>query len=299
MLAWITPVDQPGTPVAGLVWLPNGDEYAALVMGAYAELLFDYNFEQIGGLTPEDAAAAFQEPGYHTARHWANVWNRYTQKMLALYDQGMIAYWPLWEALAATRARDFSGAAFHGTPTGGTWESGGIGDGMTALALSGSGSKVDVYSTGLRDALNGDEGHVSLWANVTNWLSGSPALIALRSTTAYYILIQANSGYLNFTHKSPGQTAKTISYELPGDTAGYHQVQFSWSLAGNRIAAFFDGVLVGEDTHGGTWGTSKIAQAVLGAFNATPLNPLPGSLAHVGLWDRVMSAEEIAGLAYN
>jgi len=296
--AWLTPDNQPGYPVAELVWTPAGEEWESLPIGAYSELRAAYNFEKFGSVTPEEAAAAYQEPGYITAHHWRQVWNAYTQKVKAYYADGLIAYWPLWEALGATRARDLSPNGFYGTPTGATWESAGIGDGMTGVSLSGSGSKIDL-AAGLYDAFNSSEGTLLFWAKQSDWNQGGRYLAAFRDSTSHFVSVDhATDGIITWQFKTPAISAVQLSFDMSSLwSGGWHSLAFSWSLSTGLLIAYADGVEVAAGTHPGSWGTSKISQAVLGARNSTPTSSFIGDMAHVALWDRVLTAAEIAHLA--
>lgn len=61
MIAWLTPDDPPESPVCVQVYIPGGEEYAAIFRGALALLFDPANYEQWGAETPEDVAQAFVE----------------------------------------------------------------------------------------------------------------------------------------------------------------------------------------------------------------------------------------------
>ncbi len=57
---WITPEDAPsGSLICRRLRLPDDPAYLALLMGALDDLTFPGNFEQLGGITPDEAATAF------------------------------------------------------------------------------------------------------------------------------------------------------------------------------------------------------------------------------------------------
>ncbi len=57
---WITPTSAaPGTFVTRRLHIPADVDWLAIVFGALVELTKDYNFEQLTGISAEDAAAAF------------------------------------------------------------------------------------------------------------------------------------------------------------------------------------------------------------------------------------------------
>ena len=93
----------------------------------------------------------------------------YMGKVLGI-GGGPIAYWPLSESSGTNAVNEQGTAARDGTfarnvTTMGTGT--GIGDGNTAPDFDGTNDYCDVYSVSFRDAFNGAEGTVSLWAQVS------------------------------------------------------------------------------------------------------------------------------------
>jgi len=298
MLAWLTPDDQPGAPVAGLIWLPAGEDYEALPIGAYAELLFESNYEQSGVMTPEETADAFAEPGYHTARRWRQVWDAYTQKILSYHDQNLFTYWPLWEALAATRARDLAPSAFHGTLSYGTWESTGIGDGRTSVDMVGTNSRIDVYSSTLANHFPYDAGLIAGWFESDDWtVVTNRFLWNFYNGTDYYFRLRHLNQQLNFQLKSPGVAQANVVWDIPDGWSGFHHIGCSWSVAEDRFRLHVDGVEVGSQNHPGDWGGSQITAALLGSALPSSVNAFDGRMAHIGIWSIEKPDNEIAHLA--
>lgn len=59
-MGYLTPDENPVDTVCRVLFIPNGEEYLAIVRGALDELTFAYNFEEFGSLTPAQTAAKFQ-----------------------------------------------------------------------------------------------------------------------------------------------------------------------------------------------------------------------------------------------
>jgi len=57
---WLTPDAPTGTICRRLI-IPGGLDWLAIVTGALNELIYGYNFEQYGTVSPQDTAAAFNE----------------------------------------------------------------------------------------------------------------------------------------------------------------------------------------------------------------------------------------------
>jgi len=58
-MAYLTPNALPTDTVCRALFIPNSEEFLAIVRGALEELTFPYNFVSQGALTPEDTAAAY------------------------------------------------------------------------------------------------------------------------------------------------------------------------------------------------------------------------------------------------
>jgi microcystin-dependent protein len=56
---WLTPDPPASDFICRRILIPNGEEWLAIVTGALNELIYSYNFELYGSVTPEDTAAAF------------------------------------------------------------------------------------------------------------------------------------------------------------------------------------------------------------------------------------------------
>lgn len=58
-MGYLTPQTTPGSVVCRALFIPNGEEYLAVVRGALQELTFAYNWEKFGALSPQEAASSF------------------------------------------------------------------------------------------------------------------------------------------------------------------------------------------------------------------------------------------------
>lgn len=68
--AWLTPDDAPGELVCHQVFCPAGMFYEAALKGALLLLAEEYNWEQEGTTTPQDAADAFFTAFLATVNAW-------------------------------------------------------------------------------------------------------------------------------------------------------------------------------------------------------------------------------------
>jgi len=58
-MGYLTPDEAPDTSVCRALFIPNNEQFLAIVRGALQELTFDYNWDKFGTLTPSEAASAF------------------------------------------------------------------------------------------------------------------------------------------------------------------------------------------------------------------------------------------------
>lgn len=218
-----------------------------------------------------------------------------------LGTSGLIAYWPMDEASGAT-AFDNSGNARNGAYTGVTLGQEGIGDGRTCPLFAG-GDMCNVYSTSLRDAFNGAEGTVLAWAkvaDVANWTDGTLDYIHWFSADGnnyVRLLKNSTSNQLVFTLTASNVFKQVVQSGV--STVNWFALALTWSLSADQMKAFNSGVQVGATQTGlGTWvGLPATTGAIVGAGTTTPTNPWSGPMAHAALFNRALSAAEIASLS--
>lgn len=58
-MGYLTPDSVPGNTSCRALFIPDSEDYIAIVRGALQELTFDYNWDKFGALTPEEAAQSF------------------------------------------------------------------------------------------------------------------------------------------------------------------------------------------------------------------------------------------------
>src|SRR3990172_10333685 len=103
----------------------------------------------------------------------------YYQKVLRTQRDYLLAYWMQAEGSGAV-ALDTSGNSRTGAYTGVDLGQAGIGDGKTCPWFDGANDYNNVYTTSLRDAFNGSEGTVAIWAKVNSaavWTDGANRII--------------------------------------------------------------------------------------------------------------------------
>lgn len=215
----------------------------------------------------------------------------YTNKVKAL---GPIAYYPQAEP-SGTTIVDESGNGRNGTYVGVTLGQPGIGDGRTAAGYDGATSYGNIYSASLAGAFNGAEGTIVAWQRS----SGSSSRCILRLQVDASNLVQlftttnANEVQLRYI---AGGTWKQI-LDSSNVFGALFPIALTWSKSNDQARAYVKGVQVGATQTGlGTW-AGALTLCYIGAISTTPNSPWFGSLAHTAIFNRALSAAEIASLA--
>jgi hypothetical protein len=218
-------------------------------------------------------------------------------------DASPIGYWRLAET-SGTQADDFSGNARHGTHTGVTLNQTGIGDGLGAPDYDGTGDWTDLYTAGFSGAFDKDLGSALIWSKVRSssvWTDGTTRYMFLYGVTGgtnrVYIRKTNNNNELLLEWMGGGtrSTITTTSY----NGTGWQAFVLTWNKSGNAFRAFAaGGTQIGTtQTMGGTW-TGAVDSNVcrLGREGGGNAQYWDGTLAHAAVWNRVLSASEIADL---
>jgi len=183
----------------------------------------------------------------------------------------------------------------------------GIGDGKNAPYFDGTNDFCNVYSTSLRDAFNGAEGTLLCWAKVSAagvWTDAalrrvfyfgvdSQNMVRIHKTTTNN---QIALGY------NANNVGSVVTHNLASPPTGWTALCLTWSRsagANGQVKAYRDGVqLETTATSLGDWaGQLASTLTVVGAGSTGPANVWSGTLAHVAVWNRALSAAEIASLA--
>jgi hypothetical protein len=221
----------------------------------------------------------------------------YTNKVIALSP---IAYWPLAESSGST-ATDESGNARNGAYTSVTLGATGIGDGRTAAAFT-TGSFCNIYGASLAGAFNGQEGSLSMWAQVSAagiWTDGTnKALIELQVDASNVVRIRkTTTNNISQAIYTAGGTNKTVN--ITNSATTWFHLALTWSKIADQFKVFLNGAQVGAtQTALGTFAGSLVSTAAtIGAANTSATIPWSGQIAHVALFTSILSGADITALA--
>jgi len=225
----------------------------------------------------------------------------YAARVLSVETDALIGYWPLWDGGAT--AVNMSGAGKDGTHTAVAMGNAGIGDGRTSGLYDGSTSYTNIYSAGLAAAFNGAEGSLLIWGKVSGvgvWTDGTiRALIGILAQVTDYVIMRFQGNGTILGGIVAGDTSKTAIFTSPTD-ALWHRFAISWSVLGNALKLYLDGVQQGATVTGlGTWSPASwlTNSSCIGANSTAPGQPFSGTLAHCALWSKALTADQIAYLS--
>jgi len=215
-----------------------------------------------------------------------------------------IAYWVLGEKSGTVAYDLVSGRAVgaqNGAHTGVTLGADGIGDGRTSPLYDGANDYTNVFSATPAGALNGQEESVALWARVSGagvWTDSTRRDMFFTQVDGNnYVILRRNTGnnQLGWLYNANG-TGKSVA--LGGlTTTDWMQIGITFSRSAGvngEMIAYYNGAQTGAtQTALGNW-AGAIVNCTIGATNTVPANVWSGYIAHAAVWNRALSAAEIA-----
>lgn len=210
---------------------------------------------------------------------------------MADINSGLLAYWKLDEATAATTVADSSGNGRTGTATGTTIDP--IGQVNSCRSFNGTTDLITVptFSTGTA-ALT-----VALWAYSTNF-AHSGMMVMKKPVNAQWEFYVDTSGANRLKFRGGGVGGDTCVVDLAGNVTNSQWNHFAVTTTGTSGKIYVNGVLKKDDTvvaivDGTTAGTNDI---LLSTYDGT-LYPFNGKMDDVRIYNRVLSASDIMELA--
>lgn len=211
---------------------------------------------------------------------------------------GLLAGYSFDETLGVT-AFDFSGNGYHAAVSKVVPGQPGI-DGY-CYAFDGIYSHINLNAAGLLSALDGDTFSFAIWLRTPQlapWTDGLiHYLFRLDSDAGCAFALYksaANNTLIANYYSSPTNAAPTIAIT---PTTGWHHIAVTVSNGSNRMRVYLDGVLQGTESALGTAWSGTFTTAVIGAINTSATAPWNGLLDEALIYNRELSAGEVAILA--
>lgn len=218
----------------------------------------------------------------------------YWRQIQNIFGSSLIAYWPLWEA-SGTVANDISGNSRNGTYTGVDIGAAGIGDGKTCPYFDGTNDYVTIFSTSLRDAFNGSEGTIFIWAKVEDaleWTDGKnhyAVQLWVDNNNRLKISLGSN-GYISEWYYASGVEKTNIGFKAR--TTDWMLLGFTWSHSSDAMQCYLNGEAIGFALTGlGDW-VGTLAYANISKL-FTDDDRFRGNLAHCAILNRAATPAEM------
>lgn len=214
-----------------------------------------------------------------------------------------IAYWVQGEASGLVAVDQVDSPAQDGIYQGVTLGQPGIGDGNTAPRYDGVNDFTDIYSASLAAAFDATQGTLAIWARVAavgDWTDGViRVMVQLFVDGNNFVRIDKGAGNntLEFIYRA-GAVTKQRNVNPVTDLIFMH-LAATWSASADEFRVYFNGAQSGATLNAlGAWvGALANTRCLIGANTQVPANVWDGYLAHCVVWDRPLSAPEIADLA--
>ena len=230
----------------------------------------------------------------------------YAQRILNTQPASLIALWGLGEASGTTAANAEGTTARDGTYLNGvTLNAATFSDGTPAPSFDGSDDGVNVYSSSISSAFNHDEGTQFCWLKVSGagvWSDGvTRYLMNFRLDFNNRIYMDKTGGLnaLQFVYLAGGVLIGVTVPDAAGST-GWIPIAMTWSKAADEMKGYINGVQVGTTQTGlPTWAGSGLASSntCLAALNTTGANSWNGYMKYATVWNKPLTASEIAALS--
>lgn len=223
----------------------------------------------------------------------------YKQRVLSLSP---LAYWPLDERSGST-AVNLANASGNGAYTGVDLAQ--SQPPFIAPLFDGANDYCNIYSAWLNTNFNRNELTFAAWAKPYDagvWTDGVTRHVIWLATNSTQEVIQVRKNTTNnqfLLQYILGGTAKSVTLSSQSWTTWTH-LAVTNSKSGDAMMAYINGAQVGTtQTSLGTSSGNNIitTQATIGASSTTPGSVWSGWLAHAALWNRALSAAEVARLA--
>lgn len=221
----------------------------------------------------------------------------YAQRILALSPY---AYWPLDDAAGATAAREVVNGWTTTDCDNVTFGVEGIGGGQTAARIGEAGGDgFRASAAAMTATFPADEGTFMVWIKLSAavWIDGkSHSLLTCTSTDAtanFYIEKRTGNNTMRY-HRRGGNA--TVAQEFTESRTNWMLFAQTWSVSGNALKGYINGVQVGTtQTNVLAWGAAVLNGIWL--LRNDSGGGLGGDAAHVALFSRALTTDELLGLA--
>jgi len=205
-------------------------------------------------------------------------------------SKGLAACWLLNEGSGAA-ALDASGRANHGTIELATWTTTPMGRGIHFVSPN---QNIEALSC---QNLPGSRGSVALWIKPDNVTVGTFCELS-DGTSDNRVVFYMGAGALLYLYVKGGGSGANVwtKNTIPLNTTEVFHVAATWDASADDYHVYIDGVEVVPDATGAAGNPSGLDQVNLGTYNDGASAQFLGDMISACVYDRVLTASEIAWL---
>lgn len=210
---------------------------------------------------------------------------------------GPVAYYVQGEK-TGTVARSYVDPAQNGAYTGVTLGQAGIGDGNTCPYYDGTNDYTDLSNAAFLAAFSGATGSMLIWflPDPASHADGTNRYLArFEVSVSHFVRCQklGASSTVQIDYRAGAGTVRTHQIVLAAAPTTFGTVGFTWSTT--ATVSYYNGAVNNSLGGSGAW-AGALATALIGAGSVAPANPYHGHLAHMAIWDRVLSGTDFFAL---
>lgn len=235
--------------------------------------------------------------GVHLRHRWT-----YSDKVLSYSP---IAYWPLWETTGLV-PHCLVDSAQDGSYIGVNLGFDGIGDDNSCPYFDGVNDYGNCYSVTFRNAFTPSLFTIILWGKLysgTQWTDGNiHTYMRFEANGNNFVRMYKGANNRNDWVYNANAVTDAVTKSLL-TTTGWFFMAMTVSLAADEMKGYYFDALnpfaqVGATQNGlGTWvGTLSPSLTLIGALSTVPVSVLNGYMAHVVVFNRVLTATELQDL---
>ena len=216
----------------------------------------------------------------------------YYRKIQNIFGPSLIAYWPLWDAVGSSSAKEIIADLPNTSSANITYGNAGIGDGKTSASFNGTSSVINLLSAGLIAKTVPTEGSLFMWmktSSVDIWGNES-ADYAVRAIFENDLAVRS-AGNNTLVYSMFGGDLNGLGTSATAKLENWFPIALTWNWAENRARAYFKGLLDKSKTMTDPTGQS-LAALRLGSSNGSA-SFWDGNLAHIFMLNREATAAEV------
>lgn len=227
----------------------------------------------------------------------------YLNRVLSIESDSLIGVW-LQNELSGSVSFDRSGQGNDGAYTGVTLGQPGVpGMGLTSPLYDGANDFNNIYSAGLNSDFDGAEGTLLAWAKVSGvgvWDDSTfrhIVRIAVDGENKIGLMKSNVENQLRIDYEA-GNVLETATNSALAGTLDFFVIAITWSKTADAIFYYINGASFATDTALGTWvGNLSNTTTAIGVSAITPAQIWSGPIGPVALWNKALTADQVATLS--